>query len=162
MINYATSPMAALAASTAGPGGGPGPFVNPADIFKTREALSGIVGKGFTNFQDSSAKANYANLVAMHGPAVAQKLVMHAMLFNQRPDMAGKSPEQRIQSFYDMGSADPATQNILSRSAQMGAGPVADTYNSWDRLNQEITGRSADTRATPSPDALKAAAAKLK
>lgn len=166
MINYATSPLAALAATPPGGGTPPTPgFIPPETILKTRESLTGLVGNGFTDLSNPTAQGAYARMVALHGPQVARKLLFQVMQFNQRPDMVAKTPEQRVQSFYEMGSQDPETQNILHRSAMLGAGPVADSRNSWDSLNQDMTGRgmtARDKRNSGTPDELKKAAAALK
>jgi hypothetical protein len=53
---------------------------------------------------------------------LAQKLASQASLFNQRADVQGLSPEQRVQQFFDMGSNDPEVASALRNFRGLGYG----------------------------------------
>jgi len=81
------------------------------------------------------------------GDAIVQKLVTQALAFNQRRDVAGLSPERRVQSFYDLGSSDPETHAMLKKLGSLGYGPVAALNSSPDMLN--LIASKRDTSAGP-------------
>jgi len=96
----------------------------PEDYLNIRDALSAFVGNGYTDMGNTDARALYSSLRARLGPAVAQKMLIHLQQFNQRPDVLQKSPEQRVQALYDIGSRDPEVGNILDRTKMVAQGPV--------------------------------------
>lgn len=152
MVNYSTSPIAALAA-------GPGTPVNPGYIpvnqsMNVRDALSGFIGKGFTDLKNEDARNVFSYLRGYVGPDAARRLITHALMFNQRSDMAGVSPEQKVQSFYSIPSADPLVNNMLARSGAIGHGPVEGLRTSPDILNMQASGRKQfiDRPVTASKD----------
>ncbi len=145
MLNYSTSPPAAMAASQGNPytppapgGGNPG---TATDSVYIRDALSGVIGKGYTDLKSDDARAQYAYLRGKLGNEMAQKLMTHALLFNQRTDMLKKSPQEKIQSFYDIGSNDPQVHDIISRAGKVSYGPIEGVNTSPDLNNMQITGR---------------------
>ena len=130
-----TSPLASLLG-----GAGPSPSTyRPEDLVAIRNALSGFVGKNFTDVKSDEAKGPYAYLNMKLGPALAQKLMTHAIMFNQRSDMAGLSPERRIQSFYSIGSNDPEVNGLLKTANNVAQGPVAGYYDSPDKNSLQVT-----------------------
>lgn len=106
-----------------------------------RDILSGVVGNGFTNFSNPDSQHNFAVLSSIVGKQTAQQLMTHAFIFNQRPDVQGKSVDQRVSQFYDMGSSNPDLNNILQASRNLGQGAVPGLYQSNDILNKQATGR---------------------
>lgn len=145
MVSFSTSPIAAI--GSVPPGGGP---VNPGFIpatqsLNTRDILSGIIGKGFTDLKNGDARNAFAYLRSTLGPETAGKLMTHALLFNQRADMQGVDPQKKVQSFYDIGSNDPEVHNIIKRAGGVSYGPAEGLLTSPDRNNMDATGRSMDT-----------------
>lgn len=141
MINYSTSPIAALVGPP--PGGGP---INPGFIpgtqsLNTRDVLSGFIGKGFTDLKSEDARNAYAYLRGSLGQATASRLMNHAIIFNQRSDMQGVDPAKKIQTYYDMGSRDPELNNIITRAGKVSYGPIEGMNTSPDRNLMDITNR---------------------
>lgn len=110
---------------------------NTADI---RDILANIVGNGYKGLSDNSIKADYARLANIVGITQAQKLVDHAIVYNQRSDVIGKPLEARIQGFYSMGSQDKNINNILQNAGKFGDGPIAGLNRSNARTNMDLTG----------------------
>lgn len=95
-----------------------------------RDILNYFVGAGTTDFRgDENAKNNMSVLAGLVGREKANKLAMSAYLFNRRPGISNMSPEQKIASFYGMGSSDPDVNTTLQNLRSMGTGPVAAYYN---------------------------------
>lgn len=105
------------------------------------DLISHAVAGGYTSFSDDSIKSNFKYLSGVVGESKARKLFNQAFLYNQRPDAKQKTPEQKIQSFYDMGSADPETNKTLQSIKSQGAGVLARFDQSTYEGNKEITGK---------------------
>lgn len=106
-----------------------------------RDILTGIVGKGYTNFSDPDAQHNFAVLAGIVGKKEAQELITHAFIFNQRPDVQHKTASERITQFYDMGSSNPGLNTIIKAAGNFSRGPLAGARESADMLNRQVTGR---------------------
>lgn len=113
----------------------------PADNDATiRDSLSAIVGKGYTGINDD-IKGRVRILQGILGAPTAQKLINHALLFNQRLDMQDKGAEDRVRSFYDMQHADEEVNGLVKRLKAFGSGPVAGLNDSPDVTNRDLSGR---------------------
>jgi len=140
----ATSPLASL---LGGGGDPPNRNLSPEKSLYVRDVLTGLVGKRLTDLKDPDLRGGLSYLRYALGDATAQKMITHAMAFNQRRDVIGLSPEKRIQTFYDMGSSDPETHALLSRLGNLDKGPVAGLNSSPDMMNRIVSKR--DTTAGP-------------
>lgn len=148
MVNYTTSPFAALVGQP-GPGGPVNPgFVPVNKSLNTRDVLSGFIGKGFTDLKGEDAKAVYTYLRNTLGAPTAGKLITHALMFNQRPDMQGIDPQKKVMSFYDMGSHDPEVNNIIARAGSVGYGAGEGMNSSPDKNIMDVMNRDRGTAAT--------------
>lgn len=107
-----------------------------------RDALNFTVAGGHTNFKDDSMKNFFANLSQKLGKDQAQKLFNQAFLFNQRSDIQGKKPEEKLNLFYDIGSNDPSVKRTLETVKNFGSGVQEGYRNSSDTGSQELTGKS--------------------
>jgi hypothetical protein len=67
-----------------------------------------------------------------------KKLFTYMTMFNQRPDIQNMSPEQRIQSFYDIPSNDAFIQKTKDQLKSVGYGPIPTYRNSPDMQMQEF------------------------
>lgn len=95
-----------------------------------RDVIAGFVNRGDRNLKNDEARKGFAYLSANMGTDQAHKLINHLIIFNQRSDQQQKPFEQRLQSLYDIGSADKETDGLLKRIGGMGTGPVAGAKNS--------------------------------
>jgi hypothetical protein len=80
-------------------------------------------------------------MVGALGPQQARKLALSAYLFNQRPGVATMKPEERVRMFYDIGSDDPQTKEMLAKVKAFGSGPVAGIQSSVDVGNMAMAGK---------------------
>src|ERR1700752_3082354 len=71
-----------------------------ADQLDVRDALSSFIGTGAKDFSDPQRLKDFHYMSGILGQDTARKLLTHVFLFNNRTDMQGKSPQERIQSFY--------------------------------------------------------------
>jgi hypothetical protein len=113
------------------------------NMFDARDILTNFVGKGYKNFSDPQAKSDYAVLKNAVGEDMAKKLATQAFIFNSREDMKGKSWQEKISSFYSIGSNDPAVAKTLNAYSNLGQGPIAGANSSANAGNEEVTGRKA-------------------
>ena len=113
-----------------------------------RDMLSGAVGKGWTNFSDPEAQKHFARLTVLVGRQQAQSLMNHVFIYNQRPDVKGKSADQKLSQFYDMGSTNKDTNNIIKAAGSFGQGAVEGQNTSRDITNMQNTGRDNTPAAT--------------
>jgi len=111
------------------------PLDTTADI---RDSLGVLVGGGYSSLTDDDSKANVKKLQGLLGEQQAQKLISHALLFNQRDDMKGKSPQERLAMFYSMGHPDKKVGGILQKVKAFGSGPQAGLNDSVDSAAQDI------------------------
>lgn len=107
-----------------------------------RDALTAIVGRGYTGLTDDEVRGHAAALRQAIGSAAGRKLVTHALLFNQRPDLARKSAEDRIRQFYSMPSSDPDISGFIQKAASFGEGPIAGMRSSGYVGNVLLSGRT--------------------
>lgn len=119
--------------------------------FDLRDRLAELAVKGHMLKPDDKA-AMLSYLTSTLGQDKAQKLMTHAYIFNQRPDVQNLSPEEKIRSFYTIGSNDPDIQDVITKTKNLGYGPVQGFHTSVSNLNQEIqkgTYGNATTAVSP-------------
>lgn len=118
-----------------------------------RDALAHAISGGYTSFSDDDIKANYKYIAGQIGAPKAQKLFVQAFQFNQRPGSQGKSNEQKIQSFYELGSADPDTKDTLERIKNSSSGPVEGYRSSVNEGVRLMSGKDKKAANVTTPDA---------
>jgi hypothetical protein len=106
------------------------------------DLISHAVAGGYTSFSDDSIRSNFKYLSGIIGQDKARKLFNQAFIYNQRPDAKQKSAEQKIQSFYEIGSADPETNKTLQSIKNWGAGSLARFNQSVYEGNQQMIGKT--------------------
>jgi len=102
-----------------------------------RDRLSELATKG-NSLNSNDKSAIYLALSKSLGQERAQKLMTHAYLFNAKPEMQRLSPEEKIKSFYTIGSNDPDVQEIIGRTKNLGYGVLPGFRNSTSVLNQAV------------------------
>lgn len=134
-------------------GGGEKPSVPVKQEFDIRDVLSGLVAKGNTLTPDDKA-ALYGSLVSKLGEENATKVMSHAYLFNQRPDVQKLPLEERINAFYTVGSNDPYVNSVINKTKTLGYGVLPGFRESASGLNQEMAGLVGSPSArTRTPEA---------
>lgn len=108
--------------------------------FDVRDKLADLVIRGNSIVPDEK-KAIYSSLITALGEDKARKIMDHAYIFNTRPEVQGLPLEQRLNSFYTIGSNDPDVMDVLTRSKSLGYGILPGMRNSSSSLQQEATGR---------------------
>jgi len=111
--------------------------------FDLRDRLSELATKGNTLNPDDKA-AIYLSLSKSLGQDRAQKLMTHAYLFNAKPEVQRLSPEEKLKSFYSIGSNDPDVQELIGRTKNLGYGVVPGFRGSTSVLNQATQRGTAD------------------
>lgn len=110
--------------------------------FDLRDVLSGLVAKGNILNPDDKA-ALYGSLVSNIGQENAQKIMNHAYLFNQRSDIQRLPLEEKIKTFYTIGSNDPYVNDVISKTKTLGYGVLPGFRQSASDINQEMSGQIA-------------------
>lgn len=147
-----------------GPGGDPNKAANeqmlltthgPLDkSFDIRDHLAALVGKGNTLNPDDKA-AIYSDLINNLGRDKAIKVMNHAYIFNQRPEVQRLSLDDKLRSFYSIGSNDPDVNDIISKSKSLGYGPVQGFRESSSAINQVLNGKVPSDVVTTTDPSLK-------
>lgn len=119
--------------------------------FDVRDRLSELIGKGNGLHPDDKA-AIYSNLASTLGDQKARKVMDHAYLFNQRPDVQGLPTEEKIRAFYNIGSNDPDVKGLIDQSRSLGYGALAGFRGSSSFLNQQLAGRAPVATAEVAPE----------
>lgn len=120
--------------------------------FDIRDVLTGLIGSKNVLSPDDKA-AMYGNLVSSIGRNKADKLMTHAYIFNQRPDIQNLSMDDRLRRFYDIGASDPEVGDIIAKSKSLGYGVLPGAQTSPNVLNQRLTGRlPSDTIGAVNPE----------
>lgn len=119
--------------------------------FDLRDKLSELVTRGNTLAPDDK-KAIYGFLTARLGEGRAQKIMDHAYIFNTRPEVQKLPLEEKIKSFYTIGSNDPDVSDVITRTKSLGYGVGPGFRESVSALNQETAGRISPTAAAVTPE----------
>jgi hypothetical protein len=128
------------------------PIAQDLDI---RDRLAELVGKGNALHLDDK-KAIYGALASQLGQEKAMKVMNHAYLFNQRPDVVKLPLEDKLRVFYTIGSNDPDVNQLISKSKSLGYGAMSGFRNSSSGINQQLTGSvAATTPASLDPEVQK-------
>lgn len=108
--------------------------------FDVRDKLAELVGKGNALNPDDKVSI-YGRLASILGEGKAKKVMDHAYIFNQRPDIQKLPLDQKLNAFYQIGSTDPDVHGIIERSKSLGYGPLQGFRESSSDINQQLTGR---------------------
>jgi len=106
-----------------------------------RDHLAELVGKGNALSPDDKA-AIYGSLTAKLGQDRASKIMSHAYLFNQRPDIVKLPLEDKIRAFYTIGSNDQDVNSVINQSKSLGYGVLPGFRQSSSALNQQLSGQT--------------------
>lgn len=107
-----------------------------------RDRLAELIGKG--NAIDADTKsAIFADLQKMIGAEKAMKVMDHAFIFNSRPDVQKLPVEEKIKSFYTIGSRDTDVQDLINKSKGMGYGVIPGFRSSISQINQQLANRTS-------------------
>jgi len=117
---------------------------NAGDI---RDNIGVLVGGGYTNLSDDTARANFNGLVRTLGLKKAQDLTTHILRQNQRPEFQSLKPVDRISRFYDIQSPHVPTNEILQNIKSLGTGPRAGYTDSISLDSQQQQGNNVQTPA---------------
>lgn len=105
-----------------------------------RDHIAELVGKG-NSMSANDRAAIYGSLSAAIGQDKALKVMNHAYIFNQRPDVLKLPVEDKLRSFYDIGSNDPDVNDVISKSKSIGYGILPGFRESSSGINQLLAGR---------------------
>lgn len=108
--------------------------------FDVRDKLAELVGRGNTINPDDKVSI-YGRLASILGEGKAKKVMDHAYIFNQRPDIQKLPLDQKLNAFYQIGSTDPDVSNVIHRSKSLGYGPLQGFRESASETNQQLSGR---------------------
>ena len=110
----------------------------PIDIdLDLRDRLAELAVKGNT-LNPTDRAAVLSSLTTTLGRERAEKLMTHAFIFNSRPEVQRLSPEDKLKSFYTIGSSDPEIQGIIGRTKNLGYGVIPGFRGSVSDLNQAV------------------------
>jgi hypothetical protein len=122
--------------------------------FDVRDRISELVGKGNALLPDDKM-AIFSNLSSVLGKDRAQKVMDHAYLFNTRPEVQRLPLEEKIKSFYTVGSNDPWVHEVIQKTKSLGYGPVEGMRSSHSTGNQQLTGAMPVVAAAATSPVLK-------
>lgn len=105
--------------------------------FDLRDRLAELAVKGHMLKPDDKA-AMLGYLTSTLGKDKAQKLMTHAYIFNQRPEVQRLSPEEKIRAYYTIGSNDPDIMDVINKTRNLGYGPLEGFRTSHSQLNQAV------------------------
>lgn len=125
------------------------PTIPVSGDFDIRDQLAALVGKGNALNADDKT-AIYGSLTAALGRDKAEKIMTHAYLFNNRPDVVKLPLEDKIRAFYRIGSNDPDVNAVITKSKTLGYGPLPGFRQSASSLNQELSGQIQPVSASAS------------
>lgn len=126
-------------------GDDPEAFIPPSkgpldEIADFRDYLTNLVGRGSKTL-DPEMKNNYSALVAMYGKPMADRIMNHVFVFNNRPEIQNASPEQRLDAFYAIGSRDKDLQALFNKARNFSYGYKAGLNQSRNEGNIILSGR---------------------
>lgn len=122
--------------------------------FDIRDRLAELVGKGNALNPDDKA-AIFGSLTTALGHDKAAKVMNHAYIFNQRPDIVKLPLEDKLKAFYSIGSNDPDVNQLITKSKSLGYGALEGFRNSSSAINQVLSGRTPDVTIASTPEVQK-------
>lgn len=121
------------------------PLDDTADI---RDDLALIVGGGNPSLKNDDVRGSFARMQSIMGQDKAAKLMDAIYLHSQRPEvMAMKTPEERINSFYSIGSSNQDIAPYIQRAKTFGYGVIPGFRDSRLLANMILSGREKPTAA---------------
>lgn len=122
-----------------GIGGPTDPMGKPIQSTRTDPyyTLADQVNYGIANGQDPFRSPGTQG-IGNAGIEGSRDLMTSMRIFNSRPDLQGMSPEQRITSFYDTQSNNPAVQSLKTKLKSLGQGPTTLYQDTPDVRTQEF------------------------
>lgn len=105
-----------------------------------RDHLAALVAGG-NNLSQDDRKAVFQGLSNALGQEQAQKVLLHAYMFNSRPDVQRLPIEEKLRTFYDIGSNDPGMHDLLAKTKALGYGVVPGFRESASAINQQLSGK---------------------
>lgn len=96
-----------------------GPVADDVDV---RDQIGILVGGGYNGLHDETSQMAFQRIRDLVGAKKAQDLVSHIIIQNQRSDFKTMPPAERLQRFYDINSANPDTNSILTKMRGLGTG----------------------------------------
>lgn len=116
-----------------------------------RDHLAALIAGG-NNLSPDDKKAVFQGLSNALGQEQAQKVLLHAYVFNNRPDVQRLPIEEKLKTFYDIGSTDADIHNLLTKTKALGYGVVPGFRESSSGINQQLTGRVPAVVAQSQPE----------
>lgn len=113
-----------------------------------RDRLAELVGKGNALTPDEKM-AILGDLSSSLGKDKAMKIMNHAYIFNQRPDILKLPLEDKIKAFYTIGSNDKDVNDLITKSKTLGYGVLPGFRESSSATNQVLAGRISPTVQVP-------------
>lgn len=126
-----------------------------------RDYLANLVGYGGKAMNDT-IKNDYSRLIAMYGKPLAEKILNHVFVFNNRSDIQKATPQERLNAFYATGSRDKELQDLFMKARNFGKGPIAGLNESSNIGSQLLTKRSLPLRSLAVPALAQSAVEGLK
>ncbi len=114
-----------------------------------RDLIAALVGTGEVGGERSAA--HYQALRGALGDDKAKKLYNYLMVYNQRPDMQGRSAEDRIKQLYEIPVSDQELGDLFKEVKSFGYGVVPGFRESANLTNQQLTGRMPMASASGRP-----------
>lgn len=116
-----------------------------------RDHLAALVAGG-NNLSQDDRKAVFQGLSNALGQEQAQKVLLHAYMFNNRPDVQRLPIEEKLRTFYDMGSNDPGVHDLLAKTKALGYGVVPGFRESASAINQQLSGKIPTVAIASQPE----------
>jgi len=122
--------------------------INTDQQFDIRDSLAELVGKGNALSPDDKI-AILGSLSSSLGKEKAMKIMNHAYIFNQRPDVLKLPIEDKLKAFYTIGSNDKDVNDLIARSKTLGYGVLPGFRGSSSDMNQVLAGRVLPVAQAP-------------
>lgn len=115
--------------------------------FDLRDRLAELVAKGNSlNTDDKSAIMG--SLAGKYGKDLAMRIMNHAYIFNQRPDVQKLPMEDKLKAFYTIGSNDPGVHDVINSVKNLSYGVVPGFRSSVSEGVQAARGTVPTVAAT--------------
>lgn len=124
------------------------------DQLDARDNLMSFIGQGYTGGKMSDdQRGQLAQLSNILGADKAHALLSHVAIFNQNPQLQGKSPAERMQRYFNTNPNNPEIAATLARFKSLGSGIGGAINDSpWQGLAATV-GRGLPTNQTPTEGA---------
>jgi hypothetical protein len=115
------------------------------------DIIANTVGGGYKSISDQDIRGDYVSLVSLVGRERANQLMQKIFVFNQDDSLKGKTPQEKLKSFYSTRSSDSSMNQFINQVGSVAMSAGFSINQSSNIGSQRLTGRDIVNKGTATP-----------